>query len=103
MTIEIDWEDIDLDDEIELREREMDELGELITRLIAVRDEYDELTPFKDGRCCLCGGAFEYATSVSSVPDDDATLINHDLDLWACDECIEEASSDLIEFLRNIE
>ena len=102
MTIEIDWEDIDLDDEIELRGREMDELDERITRLIAVRDAYDELTPFKDGRCCLCGGAFEYATSVSSVPEDDASIINSDLDLWACDDCIEKASPDLIGFLRQL-
>ena len=75
---------------------------ERLKRLSAVHERYDALTSVESGRCCLCGGRLEFATTISITPLGDVSLINSDLDLWACDDCIEGASVDLVDFLRNI-
>lgn len=112
MIKEMNWDDITtsemLNGEIErLRdEYARGDLGdddcERLRCLSAVHERYAALTSVESGRCCLCGGAFEFPTTVTTTPVGDVSLVNYDLDLWACDDCIEGASVDLVDFLRNI-
>jgi len=104
---DIGWDEIttidDLDDEIEAMEDEYRQRDILHARLCAVRDAYNEADP-EPHRCAVCGKSFEYDTVVSSVPseDEDAICLNTFCGLWAHEECVGDATPDLIQFIRGL-
>ena len=104
---DIDWDEIttidELNDEIKVMETEISQLTILCARLCDVRDAYNEVDP-EPLHCVVCGEAFEYDTSISYVPseDEDAVCLNTDCDLWAHEECVGDATADLIQFIRGL-
>ena len=103
---DIDWDEITSESDIV---EEMDRIKDIINqhqilynRFEAVRDAVEEI-PLDDGCCVICGEPWEYATVVSYIPSgDDAECLNSDHNLWAHDDCINEADGDLVSFIRHV-